>query len=304
MANAEKCQDYEKRGRDGLRSPIRWFGGKGKITVKLLPLIPAHQIYVEPFGGGASLLFAKKPSKIEVYNDLDSGLVNFFRVLRDKEKFEKFHRLVSLTPYSREEYNFCRDTWEECNDDVERAYRWFIVARMSFSGDFGHSWGFDVTASSRGMASDCSKWLSAIEHLPEIHKRLMCVQIEHKDYGSIFRTYDTPNTLFYCDPPYVSFTRRGGKYRHEMKIKDHEELVAVLLNIKGMAILSGYQSPIYRPLELSGWQRYDYETACHAAGKTRYTGILGEGSAKKLQARIESVWVSPGCKKEITLFSD
>lgn len=107
------------------------------MVAKLLPLIPPHKIYVEVFGGGASLLFAKEPSPVEVYNDLDSGLVNFFRVLRDPGKFEKFYRKVCFTPYSREEYCFCRDTWGECKDDVERAYRWFVVARMSFSGKFG-----------------------------------------------------------------------------------------------------------------------------------------------------------------------
>lgn len=274
------------------------------MTAKLLPLIPAHKIYVEPFGGGASLLFAKKPSKVEVYNDMDSGLVNFFRILRDKEKFKKLHYLVSLTPFCREEYDFCRDTWEKCDDDVERAYRWFIVARMSFGGHFGHSWGFSVTSSNRGMAGECSSWLSTIEHLPEIHNRLMRVQIEHKDYGNIFRTYDTPNTLFYCDPPYVPITRRGGGYKHEMTVEDHERMVAVLLNTKGMVILSGYQNPIYEPLELSGWQRHDYETSCHAAGRTRGTGILGEGAGKRMQARTESVWVSPSCKKETTLFDE
>lgn len=114
--------------RKRLRSPIVWFGGKGNMVAKLLPLIPPHRIYVEPFGGGASLLFAKKPSPVEVYNDLDSGLVNFFRVLRDPKKFERLHKLVSLTPYSREEYDFCRATWETCDDDVERAYRWYVVA--------------------------------------------------------------------------------------------------------------------------------------------------------------------------------
>ncbi|MGQ9697165.1 MAG: DNA adenine methylase [Armatimonadota bacterium] len=282
-----------------MRSPIRWFGGKGSMTAKLLKLVPPHRVYVEPFGGGGSLLFAKKPAPVEVYNDIDSSLVNFFRVLRDPEKFERFHRLVSLTPYSREEYYFCRETWENCEDDVERAYRWFVVARMSFSGCFGRSWSFSLTQSSRGMARACSSWLSTIDLLPQIHARLMQVQIEHRDFREIFAIYDTTETLFYVDPPYVPDTRRSGKYKHELTLDDHKELVEILLNLKGMAILSGYRHPVYEPLEQAGWQRHDFETACYAAARTRGTRILGEGAAKRMQPRVESVWVSPNCEEKL-----
>ena len=86
-----------------IRSPIRWFGGKGMLVSKLLPCVPQHKYYCEVFGGSAALLFAKQPAEFEVYNDTDSGLVNFFRVLRDPEKFQKFYHKVCLTPYSRYE---------------------------------------------------------------------------------------------------------------------------------------------------------------------------------------------------------
>ncbi len=284
-----------------MRSPIWWFGGKGNMVTKLLPLLPPHKIYVEPFGGGASLLFAKAPSPVEVYNDIDSGLVNFFRVIRDPEKFDKFYRLVCLTPYSREEYNYCRSTWEECDDEIEQAYRWYVVARMSFGGRFNSGWGFVVTQSSKNMAGPCNSWLTTIDGLPQIHKRIMRVEIEHSDFRKIFSTYDTTNTLFYCDPPYVHDTRSGIRYKHDMTDKDHEELVKILLNIKGMAILSGYNHPIYEPLGKTGWQRHDFKTVCSAAGRTKSTKILGEGAAKKMQPRTESVWVSPSCNKNTLL---
>jgi len=278
-----------------LRSPITWFGGKGMMVNKLLKLIPDHKVYVEAFGGGASLLLAKAPSPVEVYNDIDSGLVSFFRVLRDKDKFQEFYEKVCLTPYSREEFYYCRGTWEQCEDDVERAYRWFVVARMSFSGDFGHGWSFKVTHSCRGMASSCSAWLSMIDKLPDIHERIMRVQIEHKDFRDLIQIYDTEETFFYLDPPYVPETRRGGKYRHEMTSNDHEDLVEILLNIKGKAMLSGYINNIYNRLEDAGWTRYDFETTCSATGRTRYTKILGDGSALEKCRRVESVWLSPNC---------
>lgn len=263
------------------------------MVAKLLPLIPPHHTYVEPFGGGASLLFAKELSPVEVYNDLDSGLVNFFRVLRDPVKFERFYHLVSLTPYSREEWEFCRDTWESCKDDVERAYRWYVVARMSFSGRFGSSWSSVVTESCRGMANTTSKWLSAIDMLPSIHARMMRVQIEHADFRRILERYDTPETFFYLDPPYVPETRKSGEYKHEMRLEDHRELVDRLLRLEGIAMLSGYVHEVYKPLEEAGWRRIDFETACYAAGRTRQTGILGKGAAMRKQKRVESVWLCP-----------
>ena len=120
-----------------MRSPIMWFGGKGKMTAKLLPLLTPHRIYVEVFGGGASLLFAKDPAPVEVYNDLNEGLVNLFRVLRDRGQFDEFQRLVALTPYARAEYDYCREHWQAQTDPVQRAYQFYVVARMSFGGHFG-----------------------------------------------------------------------------------------------------------------------------------------------------------------------
>lgn len=276
-----------------MTSPITWFGGKGNMTARLLPLLPPHRIYVEPFGGGASILFSKKPSLVEVYNDLDSGLVTLFRVLRDPDKFRRLYDMVCLTPYSREEWQHCRDTWESCDDEIERAYRFYVTARMSFSGDFGSSWSSSLRSSSRGMAKAVSKWLYAMDKLPEIHARLSRVQVEHRDFRDIFKRYDTPETLFYADPPYVPGTRSSGKYRHDMRLQDHEELVGILLDLDGMVVLSGYNHAVYAPLERAGWCRIDIPTSCYAAGRTRQIGIIGEGAAERSQPRVESVWLNP-----------
>jgi DNA adenine methylase len=263
------------------------------MVAKLLKLIPPHRIYVEVFGGAAALLFAKEPSPVEVYNDIDSDLVNLFRVLRDEEKFQRFYRLVCLTPYSREEYNFYRQTFEDCQDDVERAYRFFVCARQSFSGHIFAGWHFSVTAGARGMARACSGWLSAVEGLPEFHARIMRVQIEHNDFRKIIPTYDTPETFFYCDPPYVPEARRLKQaYRHEMSLDDHKDLVNLLLGVRGKVMLSGYWHEVYEPLEKAGWKRIDFPTACSAVGRTRYTKILGEGSARRMQPRVESIWLN------------
>lgn len=275
------------------------------MVSKLLPLIPLHYTYVEVFGGGASLLFAKAPSPVEVYNDIDGGLVNFFRVLRDPRQFKKFYQLVQLTPYSRAEYRYCQESWQDQDDPIERAYQWYVLARMSFSGQFGGGWSAAITSSGRGnMAKTCARWLGIIELLPEIHQRIMRVQIECQDWRNILDVYDTLGTSFYLDPPYIPEVRIGGKrYTHEMSQEDHVELVTKLLAIQGKCMLRGYAHSIYSPLEKAGWERKDWPTVCYAAAKTKATGILGPGAALKMQPRIASIWLSPGAIIQPKLFN-
>ena len=253
-----------------MRSPIWWFGGKGNLVSKLLALVPGHHTYVEAFGGGASLLFAKEPSPMEVYNDVNRGLVDFFRVLRDPDLFEAFHRLISLTPYARVEHEDCWATWHEQADPVERARRWYVVARQSFGGKFGRSWRKMVAGTKGGAVP----WVSTIEGLPEVHARLMRVQIECIDWRECLRAYDTPQTFFYLDPPFVLGTRGVGRYVHELTNDDHRDLVEAILGLSGLVLLSGYAHPIYEPLEDAGWDRIDWEVTV------------------KKQKRVESVWIN------------
>ena len=283
-----------------LRSPLIWYGGKGMMVSKLLPLLPPHRTYVEVFGGGASLLFAKSPSPVEVYNDIDGNVVNFFTVLRDEEKFKRFKRMCEATPYSRRMWKECKERMNE-GDDVERAWRFFVAVRQSQSACGG--WSCRVEGVTGGMARGVSAWLATVDGLHHVHDRLRRVQIECDDFRRIIERYDYPDCLFYCDPPYVQDSRAAGVPYADMTLEDHKELVDLLLSIEGMAMLSGYKHEVYLPLEEAGWKRYDFETSCHAVGRTRGTGVLGEGSATAKYPRVESVWVSPSAqKRKGTLF--
>ena len=176
---------------------------------------------------------------------------------------------------------------------MRRAWKWWFVAATSFSGMFGGSLSTCVTQSRRGMAGTCSKLLSRIDLLPAICERLRMAQIENVDGVYCLERYCTADGLAYVDPPYVAGTRSAGKYQHEFSDADHERLVAALLDLPGKFVVSGYNHPLYAPLEAAGWARIDYETSCYAAGKTRHTGIQGKGSAMAKQTRIESVWLDP-----------
>lgn len=278
-----------------LRSPIIWFGGKGAMVPKLISLFPPNElydVYGEVFGGGASLLFAKQPSPKEFYNDLDKGAVEFFRMLKDATKFERFYRLVCLTPYSRAEYIHDRDTWEDEQDDVLRAYKWFIVARMSFSGAFGGGWRFKLYTTTRNMVGTAGGWQSIIEMLPLIHERLANVEIMNKSFEDVIPQYNNERTFLYLDPPYILDTRRSGGYKHEMTNDDHRRLVDMIRDFKGMVMLSGYRHEIYDD-GLPGWKRFEFNVSCYAAGRTRLTGLLGDGATDDdTHRRTECIWVN------------
>lgn len=272
-----------------LRSPIPWFGGKQQMSSKLLPLIPDHQTYVEPFGGACSLLFAKEPSPVEIYNDLDSDLVNFMRVLRDPKLFADFYHRACLSPYSREEWQFCKNHLNDDPNPVERARRFFVLARFSFSGLVGNSFGIDVTASKGGMVQKASSYQGVLGMLPRLSNRMTSVLIENRDFRKIIQLYDTEETFFYLDPPYLPETRKGGTYPHELTTDDHRELVEILHNIKGKVMLSGYPSELYDSL---GWRKIEWNVCCRAAGRTRASGLQGKGMVSKLQQRTECVWLN------------
>lgn len=237
------------------KAPINWWGGKHYIADKIIKLFPPHQVYVEVFGGAGQILFKKPPSPVEVYNDIDSMLVSFFRLLRDDKKFARFHQLLTLTPYSREEFYHCRDTWESETDEVKKIWKWYVTIMQSYSNN-GATWGHTKSFSRRGMSASVSRWLNKVDKvLPQAVERLRKVQIENLDFREIIPKYDSEDTLLYCDPPYVHSTRTMSyTYKYEMDDKDHEELVELLKNIKGKAILSGYDNDIYKKLN---WNKID-----------------------------------------------
>lgn len=268
------------------------------LLPKLLQYVPPHKYYLEVFGGGANLLFAKKPAPLEVYNDIWGILVNFFRVLRDEDKFAKFYRLVWCTPYARAEYQNCQRKLKafiegtESLSDIELAYCFFICARQGFAGHITEGWGYRIKAGKMVRT-----YFRVIEELPKIRERITYVQIENLHWKELLEKYSGypfDEEFIYLDPPYLPETRRDKKaYVHEMSYKEHEELIEYLLTHRRRVMLSGYDNDLYRELEKHGWKKICWSVACHAAGRTRQTGILGEGATfKKEQRRTECIWIN------------
>lgn len=223
--------------------PFGWYGGKFSHLSWLLPLLPTCHHYCEPFGGSAAVLLNRRPSPIETYNDLDGEVVNFFRVLRDEKN--SLVEAIGLTPFSREEFDLaCR--LDSALSPLERARRFYVRARQVRTGlaqtaTIGR-WANCKNTSRAGMSGVISRWLGAVEHLPEIAERLIRVQIENRPALDAIRLYDSHNTFFYCDPPYVHSTRGDSKaYSYEMTNEQHSELACVLSSVKGSVAVSNYQ---------------------------------------------------------------
>jgi len=279
-------------------APVYWYGGKANWVDRIVPWLPGpptFTTYVEVFGGSAAVLFAKPPHPLEVYNDVDEGLVTFYTVLRDPLLFADLIHRLDLTPYARAEFARCLRTWRHMTDPVEKARRWFVAVRQSFSGHIEQgSWSFGVQPQG-DHSLHTHRWRSALAELPRFHERFKRVQVEGDDWRAILDRYDSPQTVFYCDPPYVPDTRTVPKvYTHELTLADHAELVDRLLRIHGGVVLSGYDHPVYAPLTAAGWRVERYQTVAFAAGSTRATHARGTGAKQAARyCRTECLWINP-----------
>lgn len=250
-----------------IRPPVKWYGGKHYLAGRIIAQFPKHRIYLEPFGGGASVLLNKLPAEVETYNDLDLRITRLFRVLRDRGR--EFAERVCLVPYSQVEFQDAAD-YPAGADDLEKAVCDFIRWRQSFGGQ-GRSWSCTTRRSRGGMAGDVNAWWTAIEGLPRIIERLKRVQIICQPAEAAIRRFDDPEGLIYCDPPYVHSTRSKNAidmYGIEMSDEEHRELANVLQSCQSRVVLSGYSSDLYDKLYV-GWRRVEFDIANHAAGGRR-----------------------------------
>lgn len=261
------------------RPALRYPGGKWKLAPWVISHFPSHRVYVEPFGGAASILLRKSRVQGEVYNDLDGDVVCLFEVLRSAEQARQLARLVALTPFARDEFDLAR---EQAAAPIERARRLLVRSFMGQGSCILYEKnGFRSKRS--GSAYPAQDWMNFPPVLEAVATRLRGVVIEHLDALEIIKRYDSQDTLFYVDPPYVCSTRtdKGTKaYRHELSDDDHRSLAEALHNIKGMVVLSGYDCQLYNEL-YAGWRRVSRNTRADRAVK-----------------RTETLWFSPNAKTQ------
>lgn len=227
-----------------VRSPIKWVGGKSRMRKKIIALLPKHSCYVEPFAGAAWVLFAKPPSDVEVLNDIDGELINFFRVV--KEQPEDFIRSFEWELVSREKFNHLAKANTEEMDTIERAHRLFYLIMAGWGGELDYP-RFQTSISDGGHGN---RLIGALKYLrtriEPVHKRLSTVIIENLDWEECIDRYDSTKTVMYLDPPYPG---NGVNYKHNMRDwSDHKRLATRLATTKCKWILSSYDNPQVRQL--------------------------------------------------------
>lgn len=269
------------------RPTMRYHGGKWRLAPWIISHFPPHRIYVEPFGGAASVLMRKPRSHAEVYNDLDEEVVNVFRVLRDPDTAEALRRACELTPFSRVEFHACYA--EAVADPVERARRTIAASFMAHGSTARKANGTGFRAKAvRKNSTGARDWSGWPDHVPAFVERLRGVTIECRPALEIIAQQDHPEALFYVDPPYPIDTRTAARgrshaeraYRHNLTDDDHRELAAALHSIEGHAVVSGYGCPLYDEELYPDWDR-----------SVRSANTDGGG------LREEVLWISPGARR-------
>jgi len=216
---------------------IPWPGGKRRLAKHILPLLPPHTCYVEPFAGAAAIFFLKEPSKVEVLNDVNGELVNLYRVVANH--LEEFVRQFKWALSSRQVFEWEKAKPPETLTDIQRAARFYYLQRTCFGGKV-ESQTFGTATTSRPRLN----LLRIEEELSAAHLRLQGTFIENLPWQELLRRYDRPHTLFYIDPPYLGTEGYGVPF----DLEDHIELAEAVRCIKGHAIVSVNDIPRMREL--------------------------------------------------------
>jgi DNA adenine methylase len=260
------------------RPPLRYHGGKFRLAPWIIEHLPAHENYVEVFGGAAGVLLRKPRSRVEVYNDLDSQVFGFFKCLRDPEQLSRLITALELTPFAREEFDL---SYEFTTDPVEAARR-FCFRTYSGHGTCSmapnDSNGFR-SCDIRAGKSYANEWSGVPSAIAVAARRMLGVTIENMDFKKLLPKFDALETCYYVDPPYPHSTRNGGGkgYVHEMCDEDHRQLAWMLKNLKAKVLISGYRCRLYDEL-YKGWTQDEK--------KTNANGQSGAVS------RIEILWMN------------
>lgn len=234
-------QDEKEVREQYLRLPFGYPGSKANELQHILPHLPYTNKYGEAFGGSGIVLLNRQPSRLEVFNDRYAGVTCFFRVIRDPVKREQLIERVACTLHSREEFIWCKSTWKNCEDDVERAARWYYTIRYAVNSKPTSTFGRSLTA----KANFAQKLPISLGLFFPVSVRLEQTQIENLDWRLCLRDYDQEGFVWYLDPTYLG---TQGNYEFELSRDDHIELCQRVHHLKGYVALSGFYNELTRSI--------------------------------------------------------
>jgi DNA adenine methylase len=247
-----------------MKTPISYYGGKQKLCSTILSLIPEHTLYCEPFAGGAAPFFAKPPSEIEVLNDTNRELVNFYSTVQ--RDFDSLEALIKETLHSREAHRHAVIiyTFPELFPDIKRAWAVWVLCSQSFAAKIDGPFGYDKTRNTTTKKVTNKRNGFTME----LADRLGSVQLECADALYVIRSRDGANSFFYVDPPY--YNSDMGHY-DEYTIEDYEALLKTLVHVQGKFLLSSYPSDLLKHYtEENGWHTKVFEQGVSINAKSGY----------------------------------
>lgn len=250
----------------GIRSPITWIGGKFYLAKRILASFPpseAYDTYVEPFGGAAHVLIQKPQAHhIEVLNDINDDLVNFWLMMRDCAPC--LQQYLESLPYARSLYYAYHKSLYDGTplNPFERAARWFYVLRSSFLPEVSTAKkGWGSSSKNKGSAK-AHIYYNALQLFEAIRDRFRSVEIDNRDFAQVITRYQSPRTLLYVDPPYID---AESYYHQPFDSSDHKRLAKLLNEAPGFVALSYYPHPLLDALYPSSkWRRVEWQTKKHA----------------------------------------
>ena len=246
-----------------MKPPISYYGGKQNMVKHILPLIPEHNVYVEPFFGGGAILFAKQKSTVEVINDLNDQVINFYRVMQSD--FPKLQKLVRDTLHSRKLHAQAWEVYQrpQFHNKIIRAWAFWVLCNQGFACKIGSSWGYDKTTNSVAKKIGNQRNVFA----DELRSRVELLQIECTDALRVIRTRDCPEAFHYCDPPY--FNSNCGHYEGYTEA-DFVNLLDMLSKVKGKFLLSSYPSPVLSEwTKAQGWNTQSVEKSIAVSAQAK-----------------------------------
>lgn len=268
-----------------MRPAISYYGGKQKQAKNIVPLIPKHTVYVEPYCGGAAIFFAKPWPDVgnthhyrEYLNDKDERLINFYRVLQTPEKREALIERLALTLCSEAEYQKAKDL--ESGDDVQRAWAYYVNIQQSFTNELGGGWRRAVYS-----GNEQATWANKVARLPEYLGRMASVGVTCDDALNVIQQLDSPQTFFYCDPPYPNTD--AGHYKG-FTVADLQALVDALDKCQGSFLLSNYEQPNVKIPD--DWERFEFDAQASSRGRVGYDRSKKMDESEQNRKRTEVVW--------------
>jgi methyltransferase len=244
-----------------MKTPISYYGGKQGMIKDILPLIPEHNTYTEPFAGGAAVLFAKAPAKINVINDLNGELINFYRTV--VSDYDKLKREIMQTLHSREQIQVAKFIYEHPDyfSNVKRAWAVWVLCKLGFSGNLNGSFAFCKSGRNQRVTNISNSKNRFDDELKELLEQ--CT-IEQDDAFKVIARYDTVDTFHFIDPPYVGYNQ--GHYSNMFSVEDMKRLLDLLVQIKGKFMLTMYPDDmIAQYVQKNGWYIHKVERVVSAS---------------------------------------